>query len=319
MELKIALTLLTKSGAIMCAYNHDALVGDTGLAVPVDPNALALETLDGEAHDIAAWLATGDAETARCTITPGWRGMRASHALACAVQDRSTPQQAAAPIAPGLLASIKRVAHAMSADETRYMLRGVCLETHGDGWRVIATDTRRLMAVASPDVGDDARAHELMIPADVVKTIGRISREILALSPSRLDLGDGITLHYRATEGCFPEWRQAIPERLDIGLAGDMAQAAKAVALARAVKAENPAFVPDGGFLVETAGAGRAWRVDGTPCECPDGELVGFCPQYAADAAKAMPGAAWYADSLDSPWCARAPGSLYLVMPMRVQ
>jgi hypothetical protein len=124
------------------------------------------------------------------------------------------------------LRAIKAAALAMSREQTRYYLCGVCMEIDpAHGAIAVATDGHRLIACLASEAGtlpamDVARA--IIIPADTVKRI-KITRKIF--NAELRDNGDGTwsILHgseihsFRPVDGTFPYWRNVLPRHSEPG------------------------------------------------------------------------------------------------------
>ena len=131
--------------------------------------------------------------------------------------------------------AIGRVRHAISTEETRYYLNGICFETDGEDVRLTATDGHRLAstALASVRLVEDMKArfgHQNMavrciLPKEAV-------RHLLAVMPKSGDVGfrftrgsggkelavvqwDGYRLLAKMIDGTFPEWRRVLPSAKD--------------------------------------------------------------------------------------------------------
>jgi DNA polymerase III sliding clamp (beta) subunit (PCNA family) len=123
------------------------------------------------------------------------------------------------------LRAIKACSFAMSSEETRYYLKGVCLEiTAAHGVVAIATDGHRLIAMQSAPgnggvvPGFNMPEHlEIIIPADTVKRIKinkRYSDGILRqVSDTQWQIEhDGQIWAFTPIDGAFPAWRRVLPK-----------------------------------------------------------------------------------------------------------
>lgn len=117
------------------------------------------------------------------------------------------------------LRAIKAASFAMSSEETRYYLKGVCIEiSAANGILAIATDGHRLIAMqAAPASQAITGDREIIIPAETVKRIKinrRFSDGILR------DMGngqwqiehDGQIYAFQPIDGSFPAWRRVLPK-----------------------------------------------------------------------------------------------------------
>lgn len=161
------------------------------------------------------------------------------------------------------LRAIKAASYAMSSEETRYYLKGVCLEiSAAHGVLAIATDGHRIIAMqAAPGNGgtvpgfDMPNTLEIIIPADTVKRIKlnkRYSDGILR----RMDGGqwqiehDGQIWAFQPIDVSFPAWRRVLPKHVTPGerahfnpdYLADMKKAGEVY-----VKGADAAIITDGG------------------------------------------------------------------------
>lgn len=124
------------------------------------------------------------------------------------------------------LRAVKAAAYAMGKDETRYHLKGVCLDISPTmGAVAVATDGCRLIAclAAEPNaVPSIPTARAVIIPADTVKRI-KLSRHVF--DATIRENGDGTwsvlygddILTFRPIDAAFPEWRRVLPSHRDAG------------------------------------------------------------------------------------------------------
>ncbi|MBI3011495.1 MAG: DNA polymerase III subunit beta [Candidatus Omnitrophica bacterium] len=122
-------------------------------------------------------------------------------------------------IAQGVLkALITQTAHAMSMEETRFILNGALLTTQKSELVVVATDGRRL-AVSRGALNEPAeRPFQAVIPAKTVRELGRLLQEdtdevtIAPLKDNQLTFRFGpVTIVTRLIEGQFPQYEKVIP------------------------------------------------------------------------------------------------------------
>lgn len=131
--------------------------------------------------------------------------------------------------------ALKAAAIAASAEETRYYLKGVCVEWTPAGPVFVATDGARLLA-ARHDWLDDAGAPEafkpVIIPADLIKRVkvGRRDPNEATLAFEYRDGGAtpyvtitlaGASVTSGAVDGTFPNWRAVVPRE---PASGELAQ-----------------------------------------------------------------------------------------------
>lgn len=115
-----------------------------------------------------------------------------------------------------LTAALGRVGSAISREEARYYLQGVCLELAGSDLLLTATDGHRLhhARVTALDVeGDGLRERSPILPRRLVELLGAAEVELT------LHLyGDGVVaaggfgrITSRVIDGTFPDWRRLVP------------------------------------------------------------------------------------------------------------
>lgn len=171
------------------------------------------------------------------------------------------------------LRAIKAASYAMSSEETRYYLKGVCLEiSAAHGVLAVATDGHRLIAMqAGPPNGHIAPDPlEIIIPADTVKRIKinkRFSDGILRhMGGLQWQIEhDGQIWAFQPIDGSFPAWRRVLPKHQTPGerahfnpdYLADMKKAGEVYS-----KGANAAIITDGGS--------PAW------CQWDSGEVPGF-------------------------------------------
>ena len=117
------------------------------------------------------------------------------------------------------LRAIKAASYAMSAEETRFYLKGVCIEiSAAHGVLAIATDGHRLIAMqAAPRAGGIGEAVSIIIPADTVKRLKinkRYSDGVLRLMHGgqwQIE-HDGQIWAFQPIDGSFPAWRRVLPK-----------------------------------------------------------------------------------------------------------
>lgn len=122
------------------------------------------------------------------------------------------------------LRAIKAASYAMSSEETRFYLKGVCIEiSAAHGVLAIATDGHRLIAMqAAPKAGAIGEAVSIIIPADTVKRL-KINKRYSDGILRRMDGGqwqiehDGQIWAFQPIDGSFPAWRRVLPKHVTPG------------------------------------------------------------------------------------------------------
>jgi DNA polymerase III subunit beta len=111
--------------------------------------------------------------------------------------------------------ALQQVVFAASNDETRPVLTGVLLQTHGGKLHMAATDSYRL---AEKQLGANKNDIQLLIPAsamhDLLRVIGDNDDEVKVTHDDQqvlFQVGD-VELVTRLLEGKYPDYRKLIPE-----------------------------------------------------------------------------------------------------------
>jgi DNA polymerase-3 subunit beta len=114
---------------------------------------------------------------------------------------------------------VSQTAHAMSMEETRFILNGALLAVQKDDLVMVATDGRRL-AVARAPLGQPPKgAFQAVIPSKTVRELGRLLQSddadevvIAPLKENQLTFRFGpVTVITRLIEGQFPPYEKVIP------------------------------------------------------------------------------------------------------------
>ena len=108
---------------------------------------------------------------------------------------------------------LRYTSYAVSKDETRYVLNGVCFN-FGEQFDVVATDGRRLAKYSSPSVKRD-EAQQLIMPT---KSIGLIQQMLgsegtvhMRYSASQIEVNiNKTTMVTRLVDGHYPNYQQVI-------------------------------------------------------------------------------------------------------------
>lgn len=127
----------------------------------------------------------------------------------------------------GLKALFKKLAIAMSTDDTRYYLKSVFLEKVGDEINWVATDGHKAVIINALDNMDCVVSFEqktvpdfaFVIPRravdDFIKLSGKSSFDVVKISINKdtiiFDDCDVIKT-YKLVDGIFPEWRRVVPQ-----------------------------------------------------------------------------------------------------------
>lgn len=112
---------------------------------------------------------------------------------------------------------------AMSREETRYVLNGVCMEAQNKHLQLIATDGRRLAIIKKPITIDIKEPKTVIIPAkttqELLKTLKddgdiniRFAKNQIMFTTTQENIIS------RLIEGEFPDYKQAIPDKTETKL-----------------------------------------------------------------------------------------------------
>jgi len=113
--------------------------------------------------------------------------------------------------------TLRKIAYAVSSDQTRYVLNGIMLAIHEGNFTAVATDGRRLALVEKiMDGVDESLKRKVILPLKVVNELQKLLDEEgtveLRLSESRASFNISNTvLTTKLVEGEYPNYRQVIP------------------------------------------------------------------------------------------------------------
>jgi DNA polymerase III subunit beta len=113
---------------------------------------------------------------------------------------------------------LAQTAFAMSKEETRYVLNGVCVEVQPKTIQIIATDGRRLAIIKKPHKTNVKTASIIIIPAktvqELLKTLNDDGMVEIKFTPNQIIFQiHNTTIISRLIEGEFPNYQQAIPNQ----------------------------------------------------------------------------------------------------------
>lgn len=213
-----------------------------------------------------------------------------------------------------------------SEDETRYVLNGVLL-TPSEGGSAVATDGRRLIQLRVPSTPVPC-----ILPTKLCKILASL-KPTAAQATILLDrnghselygshavfrLGD-VTVHSKLIEGNFPNYKQVIPPSAESTSAITFTDHPAVAAWLSTLREAKGSFSvrleprpPHSVDLIHTSGqiTATAFLQDGPP-------TIAFNPHFLATALTAIGGTLYLSDG-ESPGVMRCPGSLAVLMPMRV-
>ncbi|MDD5504747.1 MAG: DNA polymerase III subunit beta [Candidatus Omnitrophica bacterium] len=115
---------------------------------------------------------------------------------------------------------------AMSKEETRYVLNGVCIEIAPGAIQAIATDGRRLAIIKKPHKSEIKETATIIIPSktiqEVFKTLKDDGGVEIRLTPNQVVFQiNNTNIISRLIEGEYPNYKQAIPKKSDNTLVAD--------------------------------------------------------------------------------------------------
>ncbi|MFA5068729.1 MAG: DNA polymerase III subunit beta [Candidatus Omnitrophota bacterium] len=115
---------------------------------------------------------------------------------------------------------------AMSKEETRYVLNGVCVEIEPNSIQIIATDGRRLAIIKKPHKSEIKENKTIIIPSKTVQEVFKTLKDEgvvdMKLTPNQAVFRVGNTnIVSRLIEGEYPNYKQAIPKKSDNTLVAD--------------------------------------------------------------------------------------------------
>lgn len=241
-----------------------------------------------------------------------------------------------------LAAMLSVVGHAISDEETRYYLNGICVSTEGDVLHMVATDGRRLMStdmqagIAGPPLaGVIVPKQVCRMLRDMLPQMPRDQQTLMTFAPSLMRMeveAERWRISARMIDGTFPAWRKVLPKddtpRAPLVVRDGAALGAILGAMTAGRKKSQPAkLVPVNGRLeihvtddrfdqkvrVKVGGDVAVWFA-------PEGDPGTFAQvRYLADICSALPGGFELRAMTDptGPVEIRAGRSLGALMPMK--
>ena len=240
----------------------------------------------------------------------------------------------AATIPQGALkAIITKTAHAMSMEETRFILNGALLATQHNTLIMVATDGRRLAVAQAPLSDAPTQPLHAVIPAKTVRELGRLLQgeetddvTVVPLKDNQLAFRFGfVTVITRLIEGQFPQYEKVIPAPSKHTVSCSrhaLMSALRRANLMTTASSQAVVFELSGDRVVvskESAELGSA-REELPATYAGPPLTIAFNPEFWLDALKTLE-----TDELtievagsDKPAVLRQPGFVYLVLPMKV-
>ena len=231
-----------------------------------------------------------------------------------------------------LKAVITKTAHAMSMEETRFILNGALLATQKNELVVVATDGRRLAVAQAPLTEPAQHPLRAVIPAKTVRELSRLLQDdpedvvIAPLKDNQLTFQfELVTIVTRLVEGQFPQHEKVIPppSKQTVTCARQpLASAIRRASLMTTATSQAVVFELSRDAMViskESAELGSA-REALEVCYAGEPMTVAFNPEFWLDALKTLSTEEITIELAgpDKPAVIRQPGFLYLVLPMRV-
>lgn len=137
---------------------------------------------------------------------------------------------------------LRYTGYAMSHDDQRYILNGICFN-FGEQLDVVATDGRRLAKYTSPDIKSE-KASQIIVPIKAINMMQQllIGEDPVALrfSSSQVEITVGAnTLVARLMDGHYPDYKQVLPKNKSFSLTLNSGDFSNAVELASVVTDKN--------------------------------------------------------------------------------
>jgi len=228
---------------------------------------------------------------------------------------------------------IARTAHAMSAEETRFIFNGTYIAAAKNELVMAATDGRRLAVAKSPLNGAVKTPLQAVIPSKTVRELGRLLQDddteditIAPLKDNQLTFRFGpVTVITRLIEGQFPPYEKVIPPPSKRTVSCDRTQLANAIRRANLMTtAASQAVVFElaaDKIVVSKESAELGSAREELPASY-NGEpaTIAFNPEYWLDVLKVIDGSELTVELSDPDYRAviRQPEFTYLVLPIKV-
>lgn len=113
--------------------------------------------------------------------------------------------------------TLRKIAYAVSTDQTRYVLNGILLSIQDGNFTAVATDGRRLALVERALAeGEAVSGGDVILPIKVVNELQRLlegeGEVVIRISDARASFQiDKTTVTTKLVEGAYPNYRQVIP------------------------------------------------------------------------------------------------------------
>lgn len=226
---------------------------------------------------------------------------------------------------------IQKTAHAMSMEETRFILNGALLTSTAQELAMVATDGRRLAVARQALEHPVPVAVQVVVPAKTIRELGRLLQDdteplsIAALKDNQLTFRfGGTTIVTRLIEGQFPQYEKVIPAQAPAFSCDRhlLINAIRRASLMTTAASQAVVFELSGTRLVvskESPELGSA-REELTVAYQGEPLTVAFNPEFWLDVLKVLEGddVAIEVAGPDRPAVIRRTGFTYIVLPMKI-
>ena len=228
---------------------------------------------------------------------------------------------------------ITQTAHAMSIEETRFVLNGALMTTQKNELVMVATDGRRL-AVAHAALNEPPKqAVHAVIPSKTVRELGRLLQPedtedvtVASLKENQLAFRFGaVTVLTRLIDGQFPQYEKVIPPPTKRSVSCNrqtLINAIRRASLMTTATSQAVLFELGPNRLVvskESSELGSA-REELAATYTGEAMTVAFNPEFWLDVLKVLDDEeiAIELSGPDRPAVIRQPGFVFLVLPMKI-
>ena len=229
---------------------------------------------------------------------------------------------------------IDKAAFSMAQQDVRYYLNGMLLELDGPQLRTVATDGHRLATCVTPVENNDQPKQQLIVPRKGILELARLLAQgdeeielIIGASHVRAQVG-GYLYTTKRVDATFPEYSRVIPTNGDKVMIGDRAalrQVFSRIAILSNEKYRGVRLMLEPGLLKVMANNPDQEYAEETIAVDYDGEAleISFNVNYLMDVLSILDSDEVRFTLYDSNSSALInsevePGSLYVVMPMRM-
>ena len=307
------------------------------LTQPVEKGAVALParkftTIIRELPDELVVLEARKNHTATVTCGPSTFRIPGLPAEDFPVLPASSRDQAIVISQGALKTAITQTAHAMSMEETRFILNGALLTLSKDELVIVATDGRRLAVARAPVSQTSAHPFHAVIPAKTIRELGRLLQgeiadevRIAPLKDNQLTFTFGqVTMITRLIDGQFPQFDKVIPPPSKNTLTAQtepLLDAVRRASLMTSATSQAVTFELSKHQLIVSKESPELGSARETLEVSYTGEpiTVAFNPEFWLDALKVLGTADVTIEiaGADKPAVIRQPGFLFLVLPMK--